>query len=216
MKIMKERRDYIKNSIESADNKLKEAEKARDEYLEDLKHVEDYKKGKIEEINKELISYKDEELSKIKQDLETKKTNFNSQLEFEKEEILNNLIRKFCFGLDDFLKDIFTSLTNNSLNAVIFDKFLNEILNLSDENIDKIKKSSTTTINFYSSYELNQEEKDRAKSVFEKTGVVNKQIDFVVDENMIFGNRITVNGFVMNLNIQDIIDRFVLNIKNNV
>ena len=65
MKIMKERRDYIKNSIESADNKLKEAEKARDEYLEDLKHVEDYKKGKIEEINKELISYKDEELSKI-------------------------------------------------------------------------------------------------------------------------------------------------------
>ena len=69
IKMMKDRREYIKNSIDNADNKLQEAERIRNEYEEELKKIENYKKEKIEKIDEELFDYKNNEIAKIKEDL---------------------------------------------------------------------------------------------------------------------------------------------------
>lgn len=213
IKMMKDRREYIKGSIDGAENKLKEAEKIRTEYETELKKIENYKKEKINKIDEELFNYKNNEIVKIKEELEIKKNEFIEQLENEKNNILDNMIKQFCYNTKDLLNNIFLSLSNNSLNKIILDKFKTEILNLSDENVDKINNTNNKIIDFYSSFELSWEEMDSIKDTFDKRNITYDNINFVVDTKMVLGNKISVNGLIINSNIQNIIDQFTLNLN---
>lgn len=208
IKMMKNRREYIKGSIDSAENKLKEAEKIRTEYETELKNIENYKKEKITKIDEELSDYKNNEIVKIKEELEVKKNEFITQLENEKNSILDNMIKQFCYNTKDLLNNIFLSLSNNSLNQTILNKFKIEISNLSDENVEKINNATSKIIDFYSSFELSWEEMDDIKNTFDKRGITYNNINFIVDTDIILGNKISINGLTINSNIQDIIDQF--------
>lgn len=214
--LMKNRREYIKSSIDNAENKLKEAEKIREEYTNELKKIENYKEEQIKKIDDQIFEYKTSEILKIKEELEIKKAEFEKRLESEKNSITRDLIKRFCFNTNDFLKNIFLSLSNNQLNSAILNKFINEIMNLSSENIDRINKSTTKIIDFYSSFELNQDEKNNVKNTFSKCGILFNDINFIIDANMILGNKISAGGLVINSNIQNIIDQFSLDLKKNM
>lgn len=216
IKMMKDRREYIKNSIDNADNKLQEAERIRNEYEEELKKIENYKKEKIEKIDEELFDYKNNEIVKIKEDLEIKKNEFINQLESEKNNILDKLVKHFCFNTKDLLNDIFFSISNNSLNNAILKKFITEITNLSIENIDKINRSNNGIVEFYSGFELSQEDKTLIKESFDKCGIKYMDINFITDNEIIFGNKISVNGLTINSSIQNIIEQFITNLNKNV
>lgn len=216
IKMMKDRREYIKSSIDNADNKLQEAERIRNEYEEELKKIENYKKEKIEKIDEELFDYKTNEITKIKEDLEIKKNEFINQLESEKNNILDKLVKHFCFNTKDLLNDIFFSISSNSLNNTILKKFITEITNLSNDNIEKINRSNNGIIEFYSGFELSQEDKTLIKESFDKCGIKYMDINFIVDNEIIFGNKISVNGLTINSSIQNIMEQFITNLNKNV
>lgn len=216
IKMMKERREYIKNSIANADNKLQEAERIRNEYEEELKEIENYKKEKIEKIDEELFDYKTNKITKIKEELEVKKNEFIDQLESEKNNILDKLVKNFCFNTKDLLNNIFFSISNNSLNSIILKKFVTEITNLSSNNIEKINRSNSRIVEFYSGFELSQEDKKLVKENFDKCGIKYTDINFIVDNEIIFGNKITVSGLTINSSIQNIIEQFITNLNKNI
>ena len=139
MKAMKERNNQIKTTIDDADNKLKEAEDLRTKYNEELKNIESYKEEQTESINSELADYKREELEKIKDELEKQKESFLKQLENEKEIIIDELLKKFCSNVDVFLNNMFTSISDSSLNSIVLNKFLTEIKNIIDNFITNLK-----------------------------------------------------------------------------
>lgn len=213
IKLMKDRRNYIKSSIDNAENKLKEAEEIKEKYKKELDQIENYKKEQIEKIDSEIFDHKTDEIVKVKEEIEEKKKEFLDQLEIEKNIIIDNMIKKFCFSVDELLNNIFSSLTNSSLNNVILKKFVNEITNLSDDNIEKINRSNTKIIDFVSSFEITQEDKNYIIESFKKSGISFNDINFITDNNMILGNKIVVDGLVINSNIQNIIDQFTTNLK---
>lgn len=216
IKAIRDRQKYIRSTINNAENKFKEAEKTRIEYETELKQIEIYKQEQIKKIDEELSSYKIDEINKIKEELKIEKKHFIDQLENEKNSIIEGLIGSFCYNISGLLNNIFVSLSNTSFNSIILNKFLNEIHSLSDDSIEKINKSSSKTINFSSSFELTQEEKNNVKDTLKKCGITIENIEFTIDKDMVFGNRINVDGLVINSNIQDIVDKFVLNLKKNM
>lgn len=216
IKMMKDRKEYIKNSIANADNKLQEAERIRNEYEEELKKIENYKKEKIEKIDEELFDYKTNKIVKIKEELEVKKNEFTDQLESEKNNILDKLVKNFCFNTKDLLNNIFFSISNNSLNSIILKKFVTEITNLSNNDIEKINRSNSGIVEFYSGFELSQEDKKFVKENFDKCGIKYTDINFIVDNEIIFGNKITVSGLTINSSIQNIIEQFITNLNKNI
>lgn len=213
MKAMKERNNQIKTTIDDADNKLKEAEDLRTKYNEELKNIESYKEEQTESINSELADYKREELEKIKDELEKQKESFLKQLENEKEIIIDELLKKFCSNVDVFLNNMFTSISDSSLNSIVLNKFLTEIKNISSENLDKINKSNSKIIDFISCFELTSEEKSLVKNTFRMKGIIFDDVNFVVDKNILLGSRIVANGVIINSNIKNIIDNFITNLK---
>ena len=213
MKAMKERNNQIKTTIDDADNKLKEAEDLRKKYNEELKKLESYKEEQTESINSELADYKREELEKIKDELEKQKESFLKQLENEKEIIIDELLKKFCSNVDVFLNNMFTSISDSSLNSIVLNKFLTEIKNISSENLDKINKSNSKIIDFISCFELTSEEKSLVKNTFRMKGIIFDDVNFVVDKNILLGSRIVANGVIINSNIKNIIDNFITNLK---
>ena len=213
MKKMKERNIQIKNTIDDAENKLKEAEAMRDKYDKELNSIDNYKKEQIELIDSELINYKITELEAIKQDFVEQKESFLKQLESEKEIIIDELLKKFCSNIEGLLNEMFVSISDSSLNSIVLNKFLSDIKNISNDNIQKINKSETKIIDFVSCFELTNEEKTLVKNTFRMKGIVFENVNFVVDKNILLGNRISSNGVIINSNIKNIIDSFIINLK---
>ena len=54
---------------------------------------------------------------------------------------------------------------------------------------------------------------DSIKDTFDKRNITYDNINFVVDTKMVLGNKISVNGLIINSNIQNIIDQFTLNLN---
>ena len=127
--------------------------------------------------------------------------------------IIDEMIKKFYFYVDDFLGEIFSSLSDSSLNYSILNKFMLEIKNISNEDLEKINKSTTKTIDFISSYKLSEEEKNLVRDTFKTKGIIYENLNFVVDENILLGNRFITEGIVINSNIKNVIDNFIVKLK---
>ena len=213
IKAMKDRNNKIQKTISDAESKFKEAEETKTKYEEELKNIENYKEEQKSIIDNNLLNYREEEIQKIKDYIKGQKDVFLAQLENDKTMIIDEMIKKFYFYVDDFLGEIFSSLSDSSLNSSILNKFMLEIKNISNEDLEKINKSTTKTIDFISSYKLSEEEKNLVKDTFKIKGIIYENLNFVVDENILLGNRFITEGIVINSNIKNVIDNFIVKLK---
>ena len=213
VRAINERNEKIQKTIGDAENKFKEAEDAKNKYNMELKSIEDYKIEQKKIVDDDLASYKSKEIQKIEQNLEKQKEAFSMQLENDKNIIVDEMIKRFCFNIDVFLSDIFASLSDSSLNTTVLNRFLTEIKNITNEDLEKINKSGVKSIDFISSYDLNNEEKNIVENTLKTKGIIFDNINFVVDKNILFGNKIIAGGIVINSNIKNIIDNFTTKLK---
>ena len=213
IKAMNERNNKIKNAIDNAENKLREAEEMKDKYNEELRSIEVYKEEQKVKIDADLTVYKSDEMQKLKGDLEKQREIFNKQLENEKEAIIEDMIRRFCFGVNGFLKDVFSSISNLPLNSAVLENFLAEVKNISDEELDKINKAEEKNLEFISSYDLTNEEKTKVENILKTKGILFEKIDFITDKSILLGNKIAIDGIIINSNIKNIIDNFTIKLE---
>ncbi len=216
IKLMKDRKEYITSNINDAEEKLKEAESLKAEYQSKLEETKEYRIEQIKNIDEENNKYKNEQLELIKNEVEEDKRKFFNDLEKEKNLILENVAKKIFLNVNNLLNDIFIYLTDKSFNEVVLIKFLNEIKNLPDTEIDKIKKTAKDSIDFISNFDLNDEQKELIEKTFKEKEIVYKNINFLKDENIVLGNKIVIDGLIINSNVQNIINQFNAKLEQTV
>ncbi len=211
IKLMKDRKEYISSNINDAEEKLKEAESLKMEYQSKLEEIKEYKIEQIKIIDTENNKYKNEQLELIKNEIEEEKRKFLNELEKEKNSILDNVAKNIFLNVNNLLNDIFVYLTDKSFNEVILIKFLNEIKNLPETEISKINRTIKDKIDFISNFDININQKEIVERTFKEKNIFYKTINFLKDESMVLGNKIVIDGLIINSNVKDIIDQF--NIK---
>lgn len=208
IKLMKERREYIANSVNDAETKLNNAEALKKEYKQKLNDIEKYKVEQIKNIDLETIKYKNDQLDLIKEEIENEKKQFQIELDNEKSLILENIVKSIFLNVNDFLKEIFIFLSDNTFNDAVLIKFLTEIKNLPNTEIERINNSIKDSVEFISSFNLNNDQKILVENTLKEKNILYKNIKFLEDKKIILGNKIVVNGLVINSNIKDIISQF--------
>lgn len=208
IKLMKDRKEYITNNINDAEGKLKDAESLKQEYSNKLDEIEKYRIEKIKEIDLENIKYKEKQFTLIKEEIDREKTKFLNHLENEKSLILENIVKNIFLNVNSFLKEIFVYLTDKTFNEVVLAKFLKEIRDLPEKEIDRINKVIKDNVDFVSSFDITEVQKEEVKAVFKEKNISFKDINFVKDETIILGNKIVANGLIINSNVSNIIDQF--------
>ncbi|MDR2077717.1 MAG: hypothetical protein LBP39_01985 [Rickettsiales bacterium] len=207
-KAIHDRQEHIKNTIEVAESKLRDAENKNEMYQAELDKMETYRKNSREKIDYELTKYKASQTEKINEEIEDKKVWLWGQFEAEKEVLLNGIVKNICAGVGGFMMDVFSSLTNNSLENSTLDKFFDEINNFSNELIDKINRNSADGITFTSSFELNNSQRNALEKIFKKKGIIYENINFVVNKEIGIGNQIIVGSLTINSSTRNIVDQF--------
>lgn len=208
IRLMRERKEYITGNISDAEEKLKDAELLKQEYSNKLEEIEKYKIDKIKEIDLENIKYKEDQLASIREEIDGEKAKFLGHLENEKGIILENIVKNIFLNVNNLLKDIFIYLTDKTFNEVVLTKFLSEIKNLPEKEIDRINKVVKGSIDFVSSFDITEVQKEEVKTVFRERNISFNDINFVKDETIILGNKIIANGLIINSNVSNIIDQF--------
>lgn len=208
IKLMKDRKEYITDSINDADKKLKEAESLKSEYQNKIEETEKYKIEQINIIDAKNNEYKNKQIDLIKEEIESEKKKFYNELDKEKGLVLDSIVKNIFLNINDLLKDIFIYLTDKSFNEVVLIKFLNEIKNLPEEEINKINGNVKDKVDFLSNFDLDVKQKELVEATFKEKNIVYKNINFLKDESIVLGNRVVLDELTINSNVQDIIDQF--------
>lgn len=208
IKLMKDRKEYITDSINDADKKLKEAESLKSEYQNKIEETEKYKIEQINIIDAKNNEYKNKQIDLIKEEIESEKKKFYNELDKEKGLVLDSIVKNIFLNINDLLKDIFIYLTDKSFNEVVLIKFLNEIKNLPEEEINKINGNIKDKVDFLSNFDLDVKQKELVEATFKEKNIVYKNINFLKDESIVLGNRVVLDELTINSNAQDIIDQF--------
>lgn len=208
MNAIKARQDYVRSTVEEAERKFEEAEGLKKTYQEELDDVDKYKKNRQEKIDAEMDEYKVQKLEEVKVEVQQEREEFLRQLENEKTAMVDALVKNICSNINDFLVDIFVSLSNSSLESAILAKFLDEIANFPNEIIARINTLEDENLNFTSSFELNDGQKNMVREALQQRGVENKNVIFARDGDIVLGNKITIGSLTINSNIENIVEQF--------
>jgi F0F1-type ATP synthase membrane subunit b/b' len=206
--MVRDRQEYIKNTVEMAEGKLKDAENKNEMYQSELNKIEVYRREQRDKIDYELAKYRSMQIEKINEEIEDRKVWLSEQFETKRNDLLNAIAENVCNSVGDFMMDAFATITNSSLENSMLDKFFDEIGNLSSDLIDRINKNVGNSITFVSSFELNNSQKNVAEKTFKKRGIIHSNINFVVDRKIGMGNQIIVDNFVINSNLRNVVDQF--------
>ncbi|MDR1425809.1 MAG: hypothetical protein LBI70_02340 [Rickettsiales bacterium] len=215
-KLIHDRQEYIKSTIENAEDRLREAESKKEAYQNELDSIDNQKKKQTIRITEELAEYRTTEFEKLREEIEIKKVEFLKHLDSEKADIVNNIIGSICLNMGDFLVDVFASLTGNSFESSILNNFLEEIVNFPNELTEKINKSSGGAMTFVSSFELNAAQKTQVEKVFRERCISYNSIDFEINKNIGLGHRIAIGNLTINSNIRDIVDQFRTKLEQSI
>lgn len=212
LKIIEERKQNIREKIDNAENKLQDAQELKSGLQKEISLLNDNKENEKNKIISELSEFKEEELKKIKLDFEKEKESFKKQFLEEQDKILENVVKKVCNNLDDFLSNIFKSLSTQDLQETIFNTFLKELGNLSEINIKKIQNLNNCDILFMSSYDLDEDEQNLVINLFRHKNINNKII-FSKNDDLFLGNKIIIDSIIINSNVENVINQFMVNLK---
>ncbi|MDR2777789.1 MAG: hypothetical protein LBB24_03410 [Rickettsiales bacterium] len=207
-KVIRDRQEYVRNTIENAEDRLKEAEAKKEACQIELDSINGQKKAQIDRIAEEVAEYRAAQFEKIREEVETKKIEFTKHLGDERDTILNGVVSGVCLNISDFLMDIFVSLTGNSFENSMLNKFLEEISNFPNEFIERINRSSGGDVLFVSSFELNSSQKSQVEKTFRKKCISYGAIGFGTDREIGLGHRIVAGSLTINSNIRNIVDQF--------
>ncbi|MDR1494758.1 MAG: hypothetical protein LBI29_01835 [Rickettsiales bacterium] len=207
-KIIHDRQEYVRSTIETAEDRLREAESKKEAYQAELNSINDQKKVQMDHIAGEMVEYRAIQMGKIREEMEAKRTEFLKHLDGEKDALLDSVVASICLNMGDFLMDVFASLTSNSFENSTLNRFLDEIGNLPNESIERINKSSGGVLVFISSFELNAAQKTLAEKAFRKKCISYETLVFQTDKEIGLGNRIVAGSLTINSNIRDIVDQF--------
>lgn len=208
IKAIRDRQTYIKNTIEETEKKSKEAEDIRNSYQNELNSIDKYKKEQKEKIETEIIEYKSQMIEEVKVEVQNEREEFLRQLENDKTTMADGIVKNICTSINDFLVDIFVSLSSSSFENAVLMKFLDEVNNFPNEIVNKINEMENESIGFVSSFELNNSQKSVVTDTFQKRGLLCKNINFMKNEEIVLGNKIIIGSLTINSNIRNIVDQF--------
>ena len=210
---LEKRREDIKNKIEEAEQKLKDSDKLKNEYLEKLTNLENENQALKEKALQEAKKIKELEIQKAKDDVEKQRNKFNEYLDLEQKQILENFNQNFKEIFINYSNKILSSVSNKNLNEEFFNKIVENINNLTSEKIEEINKFNTEKIIINSTFELNNSQKETIEKVLKNKNVNFSEIEYNIKEDLILGIEIKIDGYILTLNLRDLTEEFLVNIN---
>ncbi|MDR3079048.1 MAG: hypothetical protein LBU15_03340 [Rickettsiales bacterium] len=207
-RIIRDRQEYIRSTVETAEDRLREAEDKKEAYQAELNSMESQRKIQMERLGEEVAEYREAQIKIVRDEVESRKTEFMKHLDSERDALLDDLIASICLNIGDFLVDVFVSLSNSSLENSVLDKFLDEIGNFPNESVEKINKSSGNSLLFVSSFELNASQRALVEKTLRKKCIACETLVFRMDREIGLGNKIVAGSLTINSSIREIVNQF--------
>lgn len=212
---LEKRRNDVKKKIEETERKLAESEQIKEEYLKNLKKLEeenvDLKKKAVQEVKK----FKEAEIQKVRDDITARKNKFDEYLGLEEKSLIENFNENFGGLFIKYSNMILNNLANSSLEMEIVNKFLEKIKLLSLQKIEEINLLKPDLIYITTNNELTLEQKTIIKQALTDKKIQFSDIKFIVDLNVILGIEMKIKSFVLSWNIKELSNNFLSNIGKN-
>lgn len=135
---LQKRKDLIDSKLEEADKKEKDVEELKIKYDSLLNGYEQRKKESMDKLQQEISIERDKKLAEIDEELKLKKEKFDSVLDMQKKELLNNLNDIIINTATDFTGKTFKHFASEGLQTNFISQALDKINEFSEEDVKNI------------------------------------------------------------------------------
>ena len=210
------RRKHVEDKINNAETKLQDAEKIKQEIIEQKEQIKQYEIEEKQKINKRLDEYKKEEMEKLNDSFEMEKHNITAMIENEKQKMIEKITKSVCLSAGNFINELLLKITNDDLNNSALNVFLNDIKDMNKDKLMKLQNlDKGQIIQFVSSFDLSQQQQDKVKQVLNDNSIFG-EISFEKDEDMIIGNKLIADNITIFSSINDVILQFINRLKDTI
>jgi F-type H+-transporting ATPase subunit b len=198
---------------ENISARIKEAEQKRlaagEEINLYLKKNEDFELRRAEmyaQMKEETESQKKQLLENSRQEIEVIKTRWNESIMQERDVFLRNLRRRIIDQVYTITRQALADLASTDIEQHIvnvFIKKINELNNAKGEKMTRALHNPETGITIATSFELPGDQRDLIRKAVCELQIENKDIRFIVSNDIICGIELRENGYVIGWNLED-------------
>jgi F-type H+-transporting ATPase subunit b len=189
----------IRLEFEQAEKEKKIAEEKSTQYAEKLRKFETEKNALFTQAQTEANQRRDELFEKAQSEIQEKRDKWERRLEEEKKEFLEDLQKKIGHEVYQTAEHVLKDIANVPLQAQIFQKFIEVVSALSDEQKKEFEKvyaqKEGGEIEIISSWELTEEERTQILKQFENLLGERPTVLFKEEEDHTLGINLFVNGY---------------------
>lgn len=189
----------IRDEFERAREEKKLAEEEKNHYEAELRELDKQKENLIAKAEEEARQEKEEFLEEAKEEIEHKKKTWERKLETEKNEFLTYLQKTIGSEIYNTAQSVLQELANVDLQKQIFERFVNLLENLSEEQVaafqNAYRERTKEGVILLSAFELSQEERDAILKPLAKILEEEPKIFFRIDPEKTLGITIKINSF---------------------
>ena len=155
---------------------------------------------------------RESKLSKIDNDIKKLEVEMTNELKNKSDKLAKSISENICKTISGLLENILKELSNEELEDIIISKFILEIKNLSEEDLENIKNRCKSRDNskviVYSPFLIKDDYKKSILEFLENSNISFDNIEYIEDKDLILGIKIDINGYIINSNIQNVIEKF--------
>lgn len=197
LKAMDKREEKIQERLDEAKSKKSEAELAQEQYEDKKRELEEHKREMLEEARKEAESKKQDLIDEARDQADQARKQWLASVEREKQAFLHELRLKIGQQAVSLARKALKDLADEDLNSKVIERFIREIRNLRDDQIEKIKKAMderSRSITVKTSNPIDHDQRDTLENELTKLLGQDLQVRFEESDELICGAALSIPG----------------------
>lgn len=202
--IMNQREDEVRSRLEEARQKLVEAEEKGVRYQKKIDEFENQKETLLKTAHNEAEQKKSELIAEARKEVENMRNKWIESVKNEKESFYSELYQQTAEKIVDIVERIIRDLSNQDLEKVTIDKFLEKIRQAPALNHKKGIESSLSygkgEISVVSNFQLSEAQKKRIVEALHDFFATEISVSFSTSKLLGFGIEVRMPGWKLGWN----------------
>jgi F-type H+-transporting ATPase subunit b len=205
---LQQRREYIKTTLENAENKLQEAEEKKGKYQQEMDNLDRHKKEQLQRLEEEIQRLKTIRSREMEEELKTLREKTLEQIEDEKNSLVDDILKTIYPLLGEFLTNIFRELADNLPEDLLLAKFLQKINELPVDVKTRLNKNASGELVLKTPRELTGTQKDLIVTKLREKQIFFTVISFQIDPALLAGHCLIAGNLSVNSHLGSISESF--------
>ncbi len=207
---MKRREERIESRLQKAEMKRKEAQEEAETLRRKQRDLDQRREEMLESAHAEAKRTRKRLEREAREAVEQERESWRRDLDAEKEAFLRELRSRSARHVAEVARAALKDLADAELEAQAAARFLVKLNSLGDGEIDRLKGAADDTedpLRIESAFPLSSSVKEQITKTLHKRFAETRDVDYLRDEELVFGIRLRVGARVIEWSINSYLDR---------